>query len=82
MKIVRLSYGIGSACWWPADPARRTGRGGREGGSIGHLLGTEPAANPAFGDWDTVQFKADGSDTTLVMPVGADAIAKISSAGG
>ncbi len=35
-----------------------------------------------FGDWDVVQFKPDGSDTTLIMHVGADAIAKISGAGG
>ncbi|MGI8563443.1 MAG: ABC transporter substrate-binding protein [Candidatus Dormibacter sp.] len=38
--------------------------------------------NNTFGDWDIVQFNADASATTTVLHVGADAVAKVSAAGG
>ena len=35
-----------------------------------------------FGDWDIVQFNADASKTSVVLHVGADAVAKVTAAGG
>jgi len=35
-----------------------------------------------YGDWDIVQFNADASAANVVLHVGADAIAKVSAAGG
>jgi ABC-type branched-subunit amino acid transport system substrate-binding protein len=35
-----------------------------------------------YGDWDIVQYNADASATNIVLHVGADAIQKVSSAGG